>query len=271
MKRLLLFITRYLYGAFSCLYLFSAGILTPRHRHLIFEIFKHFGYPFPKQSAPQAPQIPQIDLSALIRCDTDIKLLEPVQVDGNVSLLEIMAINNLITIHQPKTVFEIGTFDGRTTMNMAANSPPDAFVYTLDLPQDEIEHTRFSISSFDRPYIEKPSSGKRFQNTDYMGKIRQLIGDSATFDFAPYCRKMDFVLVDGSHTYDYALNDSLVADRLVSDRGIILWHDYANCEGVTRALDELYGQGGSWSRLRWIKGTSFAYLTATLEAGRPTG
>jgi hypothetical protein len=268
MKRLLLFVTRYFYGAGSCLYLFTAGILSARHRRLLFKICQHFGYPFPWLAArwgTPEPQIPQVDLSALVRSDTCIKSLEPVQNDGNVSLLEILTINSLITIQQPKTVFEIGTFDGRTTMNMAANSPPDAFVYTLDLPREDVERTRFPISQFDRPYIEKSSSGERFQNSDCIAKIRQLIGDSATFDYAPYHQKMDFVLVDGSHSFDYALNDSLVAGRLISGRGIILWHDYANCEGVTQALDALYGQGGHWSKLRWIKGTSFAYLLAKRE------
>src|SRR5687768_11016497 len=33
---------------------------------------------------------------------------------------------------EPKTIFEIGTFRGRTTLNFALNSPPDCRIYTLD-------------------------------------------------------------------------------------------------------------------------------------------
>jgi predicted O-methyltransferase YrrM len=49
--------------------------------------------------------------------------------------LEQLACLALITrATQPKTVFEIGTFRGRTVLNFALNAPDDAKVYTLGRP-----------------------------------------------------------------------------------------------------------------------------------------
>ena len=43
---------------------------------------------------------------------------------------------------------------------------------------------------------------------------------------------MDFIFVDGSHSYDYVLNDSRKALSLLrGGKGIILWHDYPGWTG----------------------------------------
>ena len=48
-------------------------------------------------------------------------------------------------------------------------------------------------------------------------QITQLYGDSANFDFSPYAGRMGLVFVDGSHSYDYVLQDTASALRLASD------------------------------------------------------
>jgi hypothetical protein len=53
------------------------------------------------------------------------------------SLLEIACLGLLARYSQAKTIFEIGTFRGRSALSFAANSSPDCIVYTLDLPESE--------------------------------------------------------------------------------------------------------------------------------------
>ena len=181
--------------------------------------------------------------------------------DGNMPHLDLLAVNSLVAYHQPEAIFEIGTFDGRTALNMAANSHPGGVVCTLDLPRAGIDSTALPIDAFDRAYVDKKSSGDRIAGHDCASKITQLSGDSAIFDFSPYFGKMQFVLVDGAHTYEYAMNDSAIARNLIGEnKGIILWHDYGNCEGVTRALNQLYTNAEFWRGIRWIKGTNLACL-----------
>jgi predicted O-methyltransferase YrrM len=192
-------------------------------------------------------------------------------VDGNVSDFEIGVINRLVKYNNPKTLFEIGTFDGRTTLNMAAHSGGDALVYTLDLPLSSVDDTALKIDPGDRMFIEKAASGLRFCTTDMAYKITQLYGDSATFDFSPYARKVDFLFVDGSHSYDYVIKDSLTALEIIRPNGIILWHDYAAegptaWPGVTKALEELYSGDARFSAMKNIAGTSIVMLQAPGDA-----
>ena len=67
---------------------------------------------------------------------------------------------------------------------------------------------------------------------------------------------MDFVFVDGSHSYEYVLNDTRVALNLLNNsKGIIMWHDYGWRE-VVRALNELYMNDPKLNNLKHIADTS---------------
>jgi hypothetical protein len=259
--KLILFLFRYIHAAFACLYVFTIGLFSSRNRNLIFTISGHFAGPFRNMLRVNLPILPAIDLSTIVGKTEPLKVLEPDQRDGNVSYLEILTINSIVAFYRPVKIFEIGTFDGRTSLNMAANAPADSVVYTLDLPAAEMESTAFPVDFFDRSYINKEVSGSRIAGQNCAQKIVQLSGDSGAFDFSPYMGKINFVFVDGAHTFEYAMNDSEIARRLLGgNEGIILWHDYGNCEGVTKALNQLYSKGNFWSGIRWIQGTCLACL-----------
>lgn len=51
----------------------------------------------------------------------------------------------------------------------------------------------------------------------------------------------DFVFLDGDHSYDAMCDDIASWHRLVKPGGWISGHDYCIFEGVTKAVDELYG------------------------------
>ena len=56
--------------------------------------------------------------------------------------------------------------------------------------------------------------------------------------------QVDFVFVDGDHSYDGVLQDSRLALDLVRPGGVIAWHDYGNGSvQATRAIDE-------WNKIR---------------------
>jgi predicted O-methyltransferase YrrM len=186
-----------------------------------------------------------------------VRIHEPISRDGNVSLLELLVISRLVAARQPELIFEIGTFDGRTTLNLAANTKGQ--VLTLDLPASEIDSTRLPIDPSDANYIDKPASGARFKGREEASRITQLLGDSASFDFTPWYGKVDLVFIDGAHSKEYVLNDTEKAQRLLRPGGgIILWHDYdASFDGVTLALHELAAGGLQLAR---VEGTSLGIL-----------
>lgn len=210
-----------------------------------------------------ALKLPEADLASIFPdFRPEIKILEPAGANGNVTIHELLAINFAVAACAPKVVFEIGTFDGRTTLNIAANSP-GAKIFTLDLPAAKIASTKFALEEYDKGYVDKSESGARFQKRAEAANIVQLYGDSAAFDFTPYFNSIDFIFVDGSHAYEYVLNDSRVALKLLRNgKGTIFWHDYGHVcwPGVKRALEQLQSSESEFRTLQHVNQTTFACM-----------
>jgi hypothetical protein len=193
-----------------------------------------------------------------------IRLVETAKASGNVNLAELAVLATAAAAIPPgSAVVEIGTFDGRTTLNLAINAPADAPVFTLDLPPDLAP--RFALAGGERQFVDKPLPGARYRDAGppWRGpaaRITQLLGDSATFDWSAHLGRAGLVFVDGSHAYDYAVYDSATALRLVGKKGVVIWHDYGIWDGVTRALEDLEANRGLG--LRHISGTSLVVWKA---------
>ncbi len=207
--------------------------------------------------------LPHVSWTELVPLDTRIAPRELTHANGNISNFELEVITRLVAFHQPRILFEIGTFDGRTALNMAAHAAPDARVFTLDLPPQQDAALPLEVG--DRLFIDKPRSGARFVGSDMEPRITQLYGDSGTFDFGPWAKKADFIFVDGSHSYEYVLSDSLRAFEMAAPGAVILWHDYVPegptpWPGVTRALHEMAARDSRFAGLRCISRTTIAHL-----------
>lgn len=137
---------------------------------------------------------------------------------GSPTLLETYLLIAAGKIVQPERIFEIGTFLGLTTRNLARNFP-EAWILTLDLDQ-----SRAGL----------PRNGE--------GRITALEGHSMQFDFGPYEASCDLVFVDGGHDYASVQADTVKAFDLIKQPGpaAIVWHDCGNsvCPGVAQALQE---------------------------------
>jgi predicted O-methyltransferase YrrM len=184
--------------------------------------------------------------------------------NGNVTYPESIAIARIIKTFNPEKIFEIGTFDGRTTLNIAMNSSENSKVFTLDLPQNIMHNTKFRTNPNEHLYIKKERSGLIFHGHSKAERIiTQLYGDSATFDYTPYVGQMDLVFIDGAHTYDYVLSDTKIALKLLKPTGgIIIWHDYNSITytGVTKAINYLSENENFFKSIKIIKGTSIAFI-----------
>ena len=180
--------------------------------------------------------------------ETIFSMTNVFNMDFNVTRpIETQVLSALVRHFQPKTIFEIGTYYGFTTLHMAYNSPQDCKIYTLDLPvgYDQQQKEKIAKYSYSDQLVVKlsmESSDKRiFRKTEVEHKIQELYGNSKEFDFSPYYGKMDLILIDGNHTYDFVKSDTAVAMKMLSPRGIILWHDFDFLyhRGIFRFLNEL--------------------------------
>ena len=132
---------------------------------------------------------------------------------------------------QPKTFFEVGTYLGETTLAVARNCPGTQ-VYTLDLASPD-ERKAAALEMTDEYLFERWDRGSAFKGTPEGARIQVLTGDSATFDFSPYARKIDMAFIDASHSYSYVKCDTEAVLGMLSPDGTVLWHDYPGTRGST--------------------------------------
>lgn len=145
----------------------------------------------------------------------------------------------LVAACKPKRILEIGTFQGITTYNMALNAPEDAHLWTLDMPYESDGTTALRHEAHDtRLIVDAEKRNRRFLNTPVEYKIKQLFGDSATFDFAPNA-PFDFALIDGGHSYEYVRSDTERILPLLRKPATLVWDDYPTAPGVKRYIEEV--------------------------------
>jgi hypothetical protein len=117
----------------------------------------------------------------------------------------------LLRIHQPKSVFEVGTNLGRGT-SIICNAVPNAKVYSLDLPT-ELAHVSLQ-HPINEGHGDKVGSLCKFPFT-------QLRGDSMTFDFTQY--PCDAYWIDAEHTEANVTHETKQAVKCGAK--LIVWHD----------------------------------------------
>jgi hypothetical protein len=205
----------------------------------------------------QVTQLPQAGWRDIFQAKR-IALAQPRKSQGDVNLAELAVLATAAaSVTAGAEIVEIGTFDGRTTLNLAVNAPAHLSVFTLDLPPGTTPV--FDLAPGERAFVEKPRSGRHFIAPPPMWaepakRITQLFGDSAAFDWSAHIGRAGLVFVDGSHAYDYVRADTETAFRLVAPKGVVIWHDYGVWEGVTRALEAI--EASRHLGLRHVRGTS---------------
>lgn len=194
------------------------------------------------------PNLRQAEPDEIVDSTLPINLEQYIRGRWQVTMVELTVIASLVRGRDPKHVFEIGTFDGRTTLNISLNVP-NAEIHTIDLP----------AGTPGAPEGKKP--GQLIRDRIERGEIKQLFGNTLEYDFSPFFGTQDLVFVDAGHGYVNALADSKTALQLVQGReGIVVWHDYAVMPGVTRAVEEVMQTVESEVDFCWVKGTSLAMM-----------
>jgi predicted O-methyltransferase YrrM len=237
---------------------YTMGLRSPRGRSVVYAISNQLGLESLGRKKAELPKVTCEDILPKLNA----QVLSPEPIDGNVSLLELLILCTMAKTHQIRSAFEIGTFNGRTALNLALNMPPDGNVYTLDLPADQASGVAGEMERGNLHYVRNHTPGELFEKhgRTNCARITQLLGDSATFDYSPYRSGMDLVFIDGAHSYDYVKRDTEAALTLLRDgHGLIFWHDYDACLGVIDWVDELNRRHPEY-QAKHIAGTKLAYM-----------
>jgi predicted O-methyltransferase YrrM len=173
---------------------------------------------------------------------------------------DLMSLCLLCQLVKPKTVFEIGTLRGYTTLHFALNVATDARVLTLDLPIGKPNQPALKTTAVDTRHIEMHGAVRRycFDGSEVASKITCLFGDSATFDYTPYHGAVDLFFIDGAHSYEYVRSDTMRALECCHPGSVIAWHDFGRfgVNGVSRWLREFARDHAVYS----VPGGSLAFM-----------
>jgi Methyltransferase domain len=170
------------------------------------------------------PQLPKELARAIYSRSVVLPPLVEVQ-GGTQNLHGLVSLLGIAKAIRAKTVFEIGTFTGLTTLALALNLP-EATIHTLDLPTGGKGALR--IDPNDAEYLPSTTSRRVYLEFPTVAtRVVQHECDSAKFDFDGLGQKFDLVYVDGAHSYEYVRSDTEAAYRIIAANGAIVWDDYS--------------------------------------------
>jgi hypothetical protein len=177
-----------------------------------------------------APRIRNIEPSR-------IRGIDRVRVDGPVRRHSPLVVAALARLLECETIFQLGPDNGDTAWLLAHNLP-NARVFVLD--ERIVAPNQPAPGPTDRVYqLPGRDHGFSLDAAPAAGRITQLHGDSATFDFLPYTGSADLVYIEGSRRPDQVRSDTEASFGLLSELGTIVWDGYSGDAGVYAYLNEL--------------------------------
>lgn len=177
---------------------------------------------------------------------------------------ELLLLATVTRLLQPKRVFEIGTFNGQTTAVFILNAPIDASVLSLDLPPDtqlSAPAAKAQIPS-DVELIANRQLASWIHRLGLQSRYEQLLQDSLQFDPTPYAGSVELGFIDGAHSLPYVENDTRKMASMMSDRGLVFWHDYGG-QGRFRDLTKYLDHLGRKIPMFRVPRTSLAWAPAS--------
>ena len=202
-----------------------------------------------------APRVPAEELFPGI-ANVSVSLMRALDrvAEVSVSLRELAVLAAIVKHTKARRILEIGTANGNTSLNFAANAESDACVTTVDLPPDWQGEFALSVPRAAMNATGLERVGSHFRDTPFEQRITSVFCDSATLDWSTLPGPFDLIFIDGNHAHVYVVRDTENAIRQLRPNGIILWHDYGSIEDVSRAVDTFAGT----LRISAIRSTSLA-------------
>ena len=200
-----------------------------------------------------------VSVSTIIKF-SKINLLEVVDKAGGLTFQELVSILGICSIFPSGKVLEIGSFRGRTALNIIYNFP-NIKLYTFDLPENftDQKNLKYKLIESDKfQAFHKEKNELKIKYNDFFSKINSIEGDSATYDFSNFDNFFDIIIIDGSHKYENVVIDSENAIKMIKKDGFIIWHDYSKDHiDVLRAIKFIKKKYSI--TINRLKHTKFAY------------
>ena len=136
--------------------------------------------------------------------------------------------------NKPKTILEIGVFNGASAKRMLLNATKyvnDKIEYTgVDLFEDltsEVYKKEISLRA--------PKKDSVYEDLSKIKNTKIILFKGYSSDLLPLLEgkaKFDLILIDGGHSYKTVKSDFNFAKKLINTNGAIFFDDYVNKQGV---------------------------------------
>lgn len=207
----------------------------------------------------ELPRLPAaMAFQGLPRVNVQLQLPFRRVVDTSLDPYELLVLAGIARSLVPSRILEIGTYDGNTALNLAANTPVSTTITTVDLPQDWEGELALPIASDELNTLdmnqERVEIGGQFRGSPHATRIRQVFADSAAVDWTTLGGPFDLIFIDGCHDRAYVRSDTDKALEVLAPGGTIIWHDYGFSDDVSEVVDSYRDR----MRLFALQGTRFA-------------
>lgn len=145
---------------------------------------------------------------------------------------------------------EVGCYAGESTL-MFVKSNKIKHLYAID-PWCNDRNSLWCTNIQKTPLTQKKKKivDRVFGNMEWaeqsfdvrMGPYKNVTKLKMTLEQAmPHLPELDFVYIDGDHSYEAVLKDIMNSKKIIKPSGIIAGHDYnKNCLGVVKAVNESF-------------------------------
>jgi predicted O-methyltransferase YrrM len=141
-------------------------------------------------------------------------LIKPIQVRS-----EILRLVTIVCNKQPKTILEIGTATGGTLFLFARNAPADCQIISIDLPDGPFGGGYPEWKAHIYKAFALPNQTIQLLRRDSHQQLTlRMIEKSVRHG-------IDFLFIDGDHTYEGVKKDFEMYSPLVNPGGVIAFHD----------------------------------------------
>lgn len=145
---------------------------------------------------------------------------------------------------------EIGSWKGKRTAFLSAEikrQKKNITVFVVDpWVTDEPQYRKYDISKLHSDFVSNMMGTSSFDNIVpfkmVSDKFFKLV-NGLTFEM---------IFIDGSHEYGQVMKDIMNALKCRTKTTLLAGHDYGNAEGVTRAVDEVFGSNIRVVNNAWI-------------------
>jgi predicted O-methyltransferase YrrM len=168
---------------------------------------------------------------------------------------EFQQLLNLLQEAPPQRILELGTARGGTLFLLTRVAASAATLVTVDMPG--------SPFGGGYPQSQSPFLKSFARKGQHIQLVRGDSHDPATFaEVSSHVRDVDFLFIDGDHTYDGVRQDWEMYSPLVSPGGLIAFHDIV--EGRPRKVG---GVPRFWSEIRAAHPEAQEFVQDRLQGG----